>query len=1004
MMSNQPTIAILMATYNGEKYLFEQLDSIVGQSYQNFKLYVCDDCSNDSTVNILQSYQNQFPNKIFVTINKMNVGVVKNFEKLLQNCEEPYIALSDQDDIWIENKLEFELKKIRKVQNSEPALVHSDLIMINSNGDTLHDSFLNFRKIRLDKNKNINKIIGHNGVMGCTTLFNQKLKSCILPFPKSLDVHDYWIALVNEVIGKRFTIKEPLVKYRIHENNTSNNISKLNKKRNIYQRFFNTDTLPFIDLQREKVIVELLNRYNSQLSNKDRKIVIAFLDYLQLCKHPLILYYQLIRYKLIRSDFSYRLKIFIKLLKYHNSEISLYTPSKRIVKNTSNFLYLQYLSYIYIIFRRKGIFYGWGRKKSGLQSIALAKKYNTNFQLLEDGFIRSLGLGIEGSPSFSLIEDDIGIYYDATTPSKLENILNNYDFKNDTSLMQEAKKAMELIKKYHISKYNNAKDIKKDFFTSDKNKEKVLIIAQTAGDASLEYGLGNKFTTKQMIDDAMNENPNASVYIKIHPDVLTGKKKSDIKLDEIPKECVILSEDVNPISLLKHFTKVYTKTSGMGMEALILGLDVVCYGMPYYAGWGLTIEKQVCSRRQRKLSVEEVFAGAYVLYTRYYNPCSQRASDIIDTINTIVKYRNIMQQNSHELFFFGFSRWKRKNVQLFFPSFNQKKIIFCSTLKEAQRRGLNNQSKIYIWGKKPFIEVESYAKEQKTLLLRIEDGFIRSVSLGSDLTKAYSLVVDSRGIYFDPTQESDLEHLLNTYVFDEEMLERSKKLQTYLVTNKISKYNNHQDKKIDLPNLKPSQTIVLVPGQVSDDASIVYGAKGMSNLEQLVKTREAVPNAYIIYKPHPDVLAGNRKGHIETAVAKQYADVVISHVSLDSVLELADEVHTMTSLVGIEALIRGKKVHTYGLPFYAGWGLTHDAEVSPRRVKKRTLDELVAATFILYPRYINPKTNLFCEVEDLLKEIDKEKNRYNNDITYKIFINIRNLVFRKIQLIIRTIA
>ena len=362
-----------------------------------------------------------------------------------------------------------------------------------------------------------------------------------------------------------------------------------------------------------------------------------------------------------------------------------------------------------------------------------------------------------------------------------------------------------------------------------------------------------------------------------------------------------------------------------------------------------------------------------------------------------------MELEKNNLYFFGFSRWKRKNVQFFFPSLTNRKIVFCSTLEEAKKKGLNSQSKIYIWGKKPFVKLETYAKEQKLQVLRVEDGFVRSVSLGSDLTKAYSLVVDSRGIYFDPTQESDLEYLLNTYEFDEDIIERSVKLQKYLVTKKISKYNNHRDKQIDLPNLKSSQKIVMVPGQVSDDASIVYGANGMSNLELLMKTRETVPHAYIIYKPHPDVLAGNRKGHIENDVAKQYCDVIISNVSLDSVLEMADEVHTMTSLVGLEGLIRGKKVHTYGLPFYSGWGLTYDTTVCSRRVKKRTLNELVAATFILYPRYLNSKTNKFCEVEDLLKEIDKEKNRYNINNSYRLLVNIRNFVSRKVQFIMRGI-
>jgi len=315
-----------------------------------------------------------------------------------------------------------------------------------------------------------------------------------------------------------------------------------------------------------------------------------------------------------------------------------YSTSKALIRNTKHFLKIKYYSMFDQLLNKKGTFYGWGRKKSGSRAIELAKKYNTDYMLLEDGFIRSLDLGVKDSPSFSLVEDDVGIYYDATQSSKLENILNSYDFQSDAKLMQAAKEAMALIRKHYISKYNNAPDIGDDFFGHDP-KPKALIIAQTAGDASLEYGRGNVYSTQQMIEDAIRENPDASIYIKIHPDVLAGKKPSDIKAEDIPKACTIIDADVNPISLLKHFDKVYTKTSGMGMEALVLGVEVVCYGMPYYAGWELTVDKQECKRRQRNLTVEELFAGAYILYTRHYNPYSQKKSDIIDTIKTIVRIK-----------------------------------------------------------------------------------------------------------------------------------------------------------------------------------------------------------------------------------------------------------------------------------------------------------------------------------------------------------------------------
>jgi len=305
------------------------------------------------------------------------------------------------------------------------------------------------------------------------------------------------------------------------------------------------------------------------------------------------------------------------------------------------FIEIKYYSIFYKLFTTNNTFYGWGRKKSGLSAIVLAKKYNTQYTLLEDGFIRSLDLGVHNSPSFSIVKDTKGIYYDATSPSELENILNTYNFCLDSNLIKLSTKAMNLIIENNISKYNHAPNITTNFFQNN-TTSKVLIIAQTSGDASLKYGLATKFTTKQIINDAISENPNASIYIKIHPDVLSGKKKSDIIMNEIPESCIILNEDFNPISLLKHFDKVYTKTSGMGMEALILGLDVVCYGIPYYSGWGLTEDKQKCARRSRKLTIEELFAGAYILYTKYYNPYTKKTSDIIDTINEIVRQKKML--------------------------------------------------------------------------------------------------------------------------------------------------------------------------------------------------------------------------------------------------------------------------------------------------------------------------------------------------------------------------
>ena len=315
------------------------------------------------------------------------------------------------------------------------------------------------------------------------------------------------------------------------------------------------------------------------------------------------------------------------------------TISKPLIENSQNFLtikkttLLKSLQYIF----SKVTFVGWGRKKSGLWAKKMSKLTRGELLLLEDGFIRSFGLGVEGSPSFSIVQDNKGIYYDATTSSKLEDILNYYDFNSDNELMKIAKEARAKIVAYQISKYNNFKEL--DLTYLDNAKEKILIVAQTYGDSSLAYGLGNSFSTKELISDAIKNNPKAEVYIKVHPDVLVGKKESDIDLTALPKSCHILTENANPIKLMGYFDKIYTKTSGMGFEALILDKEVHCYGLPFYASWGVTSDKLNCSRRVRNLTVDEIFAGAYILYSSYYNPYLNEESDILEVIEYIEKFR-----------------------------------------------------------------------------------------------------------------------------------------------------------------------------------------------------------------------------------------------------------------------------------------------------------------------------------------------------------------------------
>jgi capsular polysaccharide export protein len=139
------------------------------------------------------------------------------------------------------------------------------------------------------------------------------------------------------------------------------------------------------------------------------------------------------------------------------------------------------------------------------------------------------------------------------------------------------------------------------------------------------------------------------------------------------------------------------------------------------------------------------------------------------------------------------------------------------------------------------------------------------------------------------------------------------------------------------------------------------GAVGQSIGDLIERVRIAEPDAYLVYKPHPDVVAGLRKGLIDAD-----ADMVVTDADLLSLVDRADTVHILSSLAGFEALLRGKTVHVHGQPFYAGWGLTTDHNPPPRRGRRLALSELVAGALIAYPRYCHPATGDPIEVEELV--------------------------------------
>jgi len=296
-------VTIVLATYNGELYLREQLDSIFNQSFLDYQVLIGDDCSTDNTVKIIKEYQLKYQN-IHLLRNAKRLGHVSNFENLISQVDNGYIALCDQDDIWYEDKLLEAMGTLESFTDMNlPMLFHSDLVGIDIKKVKLYDSFFEKRGYSFPKKRSIDIMLGRSGVMGNTMVFNQALKEKILPFPKDLIVHDYWIALVNEFMGKRITYPNALIKYRIHESNTSQTFRASSKS------FFRKKIiLPYHNIQREKVLEEFKERFI--VKGEDFAILNTFLDYLYFKKNKIFLISLLSRYNFFRLGFSYKLKLY----------------------------------------------------------------------------------------------------------------------------------------------------------------------------------------------------------------------------------------------------------------------------------------------------------------------------------------------------------------------------------------------------------------------------------------------------------------------------------------------------------------------------------------------------------------------------------------------------------------------------------------------------------------------------------------------------------------------
>ncbi len=604
----------------------------------------------------------------------------------------------------------------------------------------------------------------------------------------------------------------------------------------------------------------------------------------------------------------------------------------------------------------------WGRSPTAPRGEVVADLTDTSIVRMEDAFVRSVRPGRDGGePPIGLIIDRMGgVHFDSSAPSEIEHLLM-HDALDDGAVLQRARDGIERLKHLHLSKYN-------DFDPAAPVPEPgyVLVIDQTQGDASILYGKAAPSTFREMLVFAQEEHPGARIVIKSHPETLAGHRPGHYNEGHEHGRVSLLRNPVSPWALMDGAIGVYTVSSQLGFEAIMAGHKPRVFGQPFYSGWGLTLDENPVPRRERHLTRAQLFAAAMILAPTWYDPCRDRLCSFEAAIDHMEAKLRTHRADGAGYVASGMRLWKRAHLQKVFGA--EKRLVFENDPGRAAARAKAEGRGLLVWAGEETETLRDLAGDVP--LARVEDGFLRSRGLGAALIPPVSLVTDQTGIYYDPARESDLERLIADGPPPGGEL-RAERLVAKITRAGLSKYNlDHAP----LPDL-PRGHRILVPGQVEDDASIRFGAgKEHTNRALLARVRAENPDAVLIYKPHPDVEANLRAGAVPDDEALEHADLILRDTSPADLIEAVDEVWTITSLLGFEALIRGKPVTCLGMPFYAGWGLTRDVFPAPERRRARPSRAALAhAALIGYPRYFDPVSRLPCPPEVAVERLARNE-------------------------------
>lgn len=617
---------------------------------------------------------------------------------------------------------------------------------------------------------------------------------------------------------------------------------------------------------------------------------------------------------------------------------------------------------------------GWGDKPSARRTRAFAARRGLVHLTVEDGFLRSVGLGKRRVPSLSRLIDDLGPHYDARRASRLERLILETEL--DATMRDRAAAFRSFVVCHGLDKYN-LPIARATSPLPRKTGRRILLVDQTAGDLAIAGAFAGPDTFAAMVAAARADVGDGELWIRPHPDVTAGLARSAVGAagDGIATAPAELTLE----NLVDAVDAVYTVSSQFGFDALLRGVPVATFGVPFFAGWGPTDDRArgeaaeaALARRGGGRDLDALVHAALLAYPVYLDPLAGRLLSPETAVERLRIWRDQARRFGAATTCVGFSAWKRPHVATYLKAVGEvPRFGGEASAIERARPGTS----VAVWGLKAGEDAEAAVRARGGGFLRVEDGFVRSVGLGSDFTFPLSLCFDGRAIYYDARRTSDLEAALATGPVGPGERARAADLRRRLVTLNVTKYNLAGPSPDGLERMADGRRTVFVPGQVPDDHSIRIGrVLPVGNLDLVRRVRAENPDAFVIFKEHPELVTGNRPGLTDPSAFEGVADLVLYDGDTAHWMTACDAVHVMTSLAGFEALLRGKPVTCWGAPFYSGWGLTDDRVDTGRRGVRLELDDLVWHVLFAYALYRLPDSHLPATPEEVLDEIERLRN------------------------------